>query len=47
MVVEHKIHGLDSIEAKVNRLGEIMKEAKSLAEELASCDVEISFEVIK
>lgn len=46
--VEHEIKGLDTINEKVNRLSEILKEAKTLADELASCDVKISLmQVIK
>jgi len=45
MVVTGKIIGLDEIEKKTNRLNEIIEEAKTLAEELASMDVDISFDV--
>jgi len=47
MVAKHTLHGLDSMESKVNRLSEIMKEAKTLAEELASHGIEVSVEVVK
>jgi len=47
MQIEHAIHGLDDMKDKAERLSEIMQEAKALAEELASCDVAVSFEVIK
>lgn len=47
MQIEHTVHGLDDMKAKVDRLSEIMQEAKALVEALASCNVAISFEVIK
>ena len=47
MVLKSTIKGLDAIEEKVTRLQEIIKEANSLAEELASHEVTISSEVVK
>ena len=45
MIKISTVHGLDLIESKANRLSEIIKEAKTLAEELASCEVTVSYDV--
>lgn len=49
MQVETTIHGLKEINEKVDRLVEIMKEANTLAGELASYEITISSssEVVK
>jgi len=47
MTLENTIHGLEEVEAKIKRLSEIIIEAKTLAGELASCEVEISSEIVE
>ena len=47
MTIKHAISGLAEMEAKIKRLVEIMEEAKTLAEELASCGVEILSDIVK
>jgi len=47
LVAKYTIHGLPEMNAKVERLVEIIKEANSLAEELASYSIEVSVEVVE
>ena len=54
VVIESTFHGFDAIEAKTSRLEEIVgeiralsDEAKSLAEELASCEIAVSSKVVE
>ena len=46
MVIKNKIvvKGIDSIEVKANKIIELIKEAKTLADELASQNISISLE---